>query len=164
MTLHLALREYLVRVAKPQSPDPERDRLPELRSVARPGSSAKQLHQRDFEDLLKTFRDVHKAMKRMLRSAGEIVLPALKNLPAGQPLRAFLLEKDLLNGLSRYEHRLNERWIVKLLGQFNEMKAKVDRIHFKSLAGILALQEKIGGECLKLNWSNLPTVSPVPPR
>jgi hypothetical protein len=44
--------------------------------------------------------------------------------------------------------------------QFNEVKSKVDRIHFKSLAGILALQEKIGNECAR-RWASLPAVKPV---
>jgi hypothetical protein len=39
----------------------------------------------------------------------------------------------------------------------NEMKAKIDRIHFKSLAGILALQEKFGAECGR-RWASLPAV------
>jgi hypothetical protein len=47
-----------------------------------------------------------------------------------------------------------------LLDQFKEMKDKVDRIHFKSLAGILVLQEKIGNECAR-RWSSLPAVKPV---
>jgi hypothetical protein len=120
-------------------------------------SNSTPLHQRDFEELLSIFRDTHKAMKKMLRNAEDMTLPGLKNLPAGQPVRPFLLEKSLIDGLSKYEQRISERWIVKLLNQFTEMKAKVDRIHFKSLAGILALQERIGEECVR-RWQKLPAV------
>ena len=49
---------------------------------------------------------------------------------------------------------------MRLVDQFHEMKSKVDRIHFKSLAGILALQEKVGAECTR-RWSNLPAARPV---
>jgi len=50
--------------------------------------------------------------------------------------------------------------INRLLDQFKEMKDKVDRIHFKSLAGVLVLQQKIGDECAR-RWTNLPAVKPV---
>jgi Zn-dependent protease with chaperone function len=120
-----------------------------------------QLQSHHFQELLEIFRDTHKAMKRMLKTAEDMTLPALKNLPVGQALRPFLLEKSLVDGLSKYEQRISERWIMRMLDQFNEMKAKVDRIHFKSLAGVLALQEKIGAECVR-RWSALPAVKPLP--
>jgi hypothetical protein len=110
--------------------------------------------------LLDIFREAHKTMKGMLRTAKDMDLPALKNLPAGQPLRPFLLEKNLIDGLSKYERSITVRWVNRLLDQYHEMKGKVDRIHFKSLAGILALQEKIGSECTR-RWSSLPAVKPV---
>ena len=68
-----------------------------------------QMEQHHFQELLQIFRDAHKTMKGMLKTAENMTLPALKNLPVGQPLRPFLLEKSLLDGLSRYEHRISER-------------------------------------------------------
>lgn len=119
-----------------------------------------QLQSHHFQELLEIFREAHKTMKKMLKTTEEMILPALKNLPAGLALRPFLLEKNLIDGLSKYEQSINNRWINKLLDQYHEMKAKVDRIHFKSLAGILALQERIGGECTK-RWSKLPAAKPM---
>ncbi|MBI2806446.1 MAG: M48 family metalloprotease [Planctomycetes bacterium] len=119
-----------------------------------------QMQPHHFQELLDIFREAHKTMKGMLRTAKDMDLPALKNLPAGQPLRPFLLEKNLIDGLSKYERSITVRWVNRLLDQYHEMKGKVDRIHFKSLAGILALQEKIGSECTR-RWSSLPAVKPV---
>ncbi len=119
-----------------------------------------QLQSHHFKELLNIFRDTHKAMKAMLRNSEDLTLPGLKNLPQGQPLRPFLLNKNLIDGLSKYENRISDRWINRLLDQFKEMKDKVDRIHFKSLAGILVLQQKIGDECAR-RWSSLPAVKPV---
>ena len=82
------------------------------------------------------------------------MLPPLRNLPLGQPLRPFLLEKDLVGALSKYEQGVSDRWVKRLLDQFGEMKSNVDRMHHKSLAGILALQEHIGSECEK-RWASL---------
>jgi Zn-dependent protease with chaperone function len=119
-----------------------------------------QLQSHHFKELLNIFRDAHKAMKSMLRNSEDLTLPGLKNLPVGLPLRPFLLNKNLVDGLSKYDQRISDRWIGRLLDQFKEMKDKVDRIHFKSLAGILVLQEKIGNECAR-RWSSLPAVKPV---
>jgi Zn-dependent protease with chaperone function len=119
-----------------------------------------QLQSHHFRELLDIFRDTHKTMKGMLRTSEEMILPALKNLPVGQPLKPFLLEKRLVDALSKYDQHISGRWLNKMLDQFNEMKAKVDRIHFKSLAGILALQERIGAECIK-RWARLPAVKPA---
>jgi hypothetical protein len=41
------------------------------------------------------------------------------------------------------------------MGQMREVQGKVNRIHFKSLGGILALQEKIAADCTRM-WSALP--------
>ena len=92
-------------------------------------------------------------MKSVLRKAEDMTFPALKNLSVGQPLRPFLL----VDGLSKVEQQVSEKWIVKLIDQFSEMKAKSQRVRFKSLAGILTLQEKIGDECTR-RWSSLPAV------
>jgi Zn-dependent protease with chaperone function len=114
----------------------------------------------DGRELLTIFRDAHKTMKGMLRTAEDLTLPALKNLPVGQALRPFLLEKSLVEGLSKHERRISGRWIVQLIAQYKEMRAKVDRVHYKSLAGVLVLQEKIGNECAR-RWASLPAVKAV---
>ncbi|MSQ97214.1 MAG: hypothetical protein EXR98_22045 [Gemmataceae bacterium] len=116
-----------------------------------------QIQSHHFKELLDIFRTAHKMMKGMLKGSKDMVLPALKNLPVGQTLRPFLLEKDLIDGLSKYEQTITNKWINRLLDQYHEMKGKADRIHFKSLAGILALQEKIGAECTR-RWATLPKV------
>jgi hypothetical protein len=92
-----------------------------------------------------------------------MTIPALKNMVAGTPLRQFLLEKRLVDGLSKYEQSLSPKWINKLLDQMREVQKKADRIHYKSLGGILALQERVCQECLQ-QWANLPAVTPLPPR
>jgi hypothetical protein len=119
-----------------------------------------QVQAHHFKELLTIFRDTHKAMKTSLRTSEDLTMPGLKNLPVGGNLRPFLLNKNLIDGLSKYERGLSPRWVNKLLEQWREMKGKIDRIHFKSLAGILALQEKIGNECA-CRWSALPTVQAV---
>ncbi len=110
-----------------------------------------------FKEILNIFRDTHKTLKKMLKTADDMTLPGLKNLPLGNPLRPFLLSKELVDGVSKYEQSISIKWMNKVIAQFGEMKEKVDRIHYKSLAGILTLQEKIGAECVH-RWASLPKV------
>jgi hypothetical protein len=87
-------------------------------------------------------------------------LPALKNMIAGQPLRKFLLESKLVAGISKHDEALSGKWIRTLSEQIREVRKKVDRVHFKSLGGILALQERIARECCEC-WSNLPSAEAI---
>lgn len=114
-----------------------------------------------FQEALTIFRDAHRSLRDALRASEEMDIPALKNMTAGESLRKFLLGKKLVEGLSKHEQSLSPKWINKLLDQRREVQKKVDRIHFKSLGGILGLQERVCQECLK-RWSSLPTVAPVP--
>jgi hypothetical protein len=70
-------------------------------------------------------------------------MPALMNMAAGVPLREFLLKKRLVEGVSNWDQWLKPKWINKFLDQFREVQTKVDRVHAKSLGGILSLQERI---------------------
>jgi Zn-dependent protease with chaperone function len=116
-----------------------------------------------FQEALSIFREAHHALRDALKSSEDMTIPALKNMSAGEPLRPFLLRKRLVEGLSKYEQSLNMKWIGKLLDQMHEVQKKVDRIHFKSLGGVLALQERISTECLE-RWAQLPSAMPVQPK
>jgi Zn-dependent protease with chaperone function len=119
-----------------------------------------QLETHHFQEALSIFREAHHVLRDALLASEVMRIPALKNMPAGESLRDFLLQKRLVEGLSKYEQSLNSKWIGKLLDQMSEVQKKVDRIHFKSLGGILALQERIAQECLD-RWSQLPAVLPL---
>jgi hypothetical protein len=109
-----------------------------------------QVQEHEFREALTVFRTAHRSLKECLHDAQEMIIPPLKNMPAGTPLRDFLLDKKLVEGLSEYETTLKSKWIDKLRDQCRQVKLKADRIHYKSLGRILALQEKIGADCLKL--------------
>ncbi len=112
-----------------------------------------------FREALAIFRDAHQALKESLAAAREMVVPALKNMTPGETLAPFLLNEKLVRGLTAYEDSLKSKWIDKLLSQMREVQNKVNRVHFKSLGGILALQERIGAKCLD-KWAALPQAGP----
>src|SRR5882724_11700908 len=104
---------------------------------------AHRLDERAFPQALPIFRAAHHALRDALRAAEDMPMPALKNMPAGQPLRQFLLEKKLVDSIGKHDQAISGPWIKDLLSQVREVQKKVDRIHFKSLGSILALQERI---------------------
>jgi hypothetical protein len=75
-----------------------------------------------------------------LKEADALRLPALKNMKASEPLGPFLLGQPLLEPLG---HSIDGAWIGRLLEQLGEVIDKTKRIHFRSLGGILTLQEQI---------------------
>jgi Zn-dependent protease with chaperone function len=97
-----------------------------------------------FQVVRATLLRAHDALARALARAEKLPVPVLRHVRAGRPLAHFLLEKRLLKGLRPYAQRLTGKWIGKFMRQFTEVVAKLRRIHYKSLGGILALQEEIG--------------------
>jgi hypothetical protein len=84
----------------------------------------------------------------------------------GESLGAFLLKDKLVRKLSSRDFQITGAWIGKLLKQISEVQKKVDRIHFKSLGGILALQETLIHQCLTppmpLAQASVPQPPPLP--
>lgn len=107
------------------------------------------LHPEDFRGVMRTFRDAQRELKASLAAAENMRFPPLKNMPAGQSLRPFLLDKKLVASVSVSQGELRGKWVDKFLKQFHEVQTRIDRLHFKSLGAILALQENIGATALE---------------
>ncbi len=99
-----------------------------------------------FAEVSHVLRDARKALKKILREADQINMPAMKNFVEGEKLGDFLLKQELVRELS--SNVIKGKWLDKLMNQLGEVQAKAARLHFKSLGGILALQEKIAADYL----------------
>ena len=64
-------------------------------------------------------------------------------MTAGEPLGPFLLSEPLIKNLTAGTQTLDGNWINALMSQMGEVIDKLRRILFKSLGGILALQESL---------------------
>lgn len=106
-------------------------------------SNRKELQQHEFKAALKACRDAQKSLKKVLGTADDLPLPDLANMKKGKPLGHFLLDKKLVHSLDSGENTLRGDWINKLMGQIGEVQEKLRRIHFKSLGGILLLQDRV---------------------
>jgi Zn-dependent protease with chaperone function len=103
----------------------------------------RELSEGQFQSALGIFRQAYRALGQALRKADDLLLPALKNLTPGVPLGPFLLDSPLVRELGADAKSLNGQWIGEFLTQLGGVLDKARRIHFKSLGGILALQERI---------------------
>jgi Zn-dependent protease with chaperone function len=96
----------------------------------------------DFNgELIQVFREQWKVLKTIIKAAKDISMPALKNFEEGENLAGFILEGKMVPEppLSHVKFA----WIYKLMDQLQGVKNRCVRLHFKSLGGILKLQEQI---------------------
>jgi Zn-dependent protease with chaperone function len=91
-------------------------------------------------ETLEVFREARKALRKVLREAGEINMPAMKNFEEGEHLDEFLLDQDLIREAG--ESGVSGKWINKLFRQLEQVNRKAVRLHYKSLGQILALQDQ----------------------
>ncbi len=103
----------------------------------------RQVSQELFQNALAALRGAHEALEAQLRAAHDLLLPPLKNMTAGSALGPFLLSERLVRGLSADTNTLDGAWINQLMNQMGEVIDKTARILFKSLGGLLLLQERI---------------------
>jgi Zn-dependent protease with chaperone function len=118
------------------------------------------LDHHEFRAALKACRDAQKALKKVLSEADELPMPDMANMKKGKPVGHFLLDKKLVHSLDRDEDSVSPQWINALMSQLSEVKAKLMRIHFKSLGGILILQDRIFQKW-KEHLASMPTVQAV---
>jgi hypothetical protein len=102
----------------------------------------------EFRYVLAVLRNARDALDANLQAAGRLHFPPLKNVTAGAPLGPFLLGRPLVYRLAESAKSLDGAWIGEFLGQLGEVLDKAQRILFKSLGGILTLQEEIA-----LRWA-----------
>ena len=96
-----------------------------------------------FQRLLQNFNSAHNELYRTLERADQLAVPALKNIQGGEPLSRFLLNEPLVKPLNPKAQSLDGKWVGAFMQQLNAVRDRTRRIHFKSLGGILALQERI---------------------
>jgi Zn-dependent protease with chaperone function len=104
-----------------------------------------ELTQLEYHGALSVFRSAYESLGECLKAAEALRLPALKNVAEGEPLAGFLSTRPLNHPYAT----LDNEWIGWFLERLGEALDKARRIHFKSLGGILALQEKLGEQ-----WSS----------
>ena len=99
----------------------------------------RQLQQDQYNGCVSVLRLAHNALVEKLAQAATLQIPLMKNMEPGQLLGPFLLNRSV----GSPPDGLEGAWIRLFLETQAEVIDKSQRIHFKSLGGILSLQEEI---------------------
>lgn len=124
-------------------------------------SGAEQIGQDDFIELMHVLREGRSALKKILRNAKELDMPAMKNFEEGDRLADFLLDEEIVKELP--ETYVKGKWIDKMMRQLDQVMSKSARLHGKSLGGILRLQEDIAAKFLAKTQPAAPKVAQAIP-
>jgi Zn-dependent protease with chaperone function len=92
-------------------------------------------------EVISVLRAAWKVLKTIVQDAREINLPAMKNFEEGERLADFILEGKMVPEPPLSE--LKGTWVHKLMTQLQGVKNRCFRLHFKSVGGILAMQEQV---------------------
>ena len=102
--------------------------------------SPNEVHPDFLAEVMQVLRTSWRALKKILQDAKEINLPAMKNFEEGENLASFILpEKMVPEPPLSY---VKGNWCQKLVDQLGSVRSKCFRLHFKSVGGILALQDE----------------------
>jgi Zn-dependent protease with chaperone function len=105
----------------------------------------------EFYELFEALREARNGLVDCLEAAAKLPLPSLVHHEAGQLLRTWLWDRPPLSRFRWSRRWLTGKRIEKLVGQLAKVVDRGQRIHFKSLSGILALQEEISKQWLMRN-------------
>jgi Zn-dependent protease with chaperone function len=109
-----------------------------------PAAQGRAMSEVEVDTMFTALNDARDTLATSLHALREVPIPAMKNVDAGTMLGPFLLASPVIEGgeVARREG-VPGVWIQALFAQYQECLDKCVRLHFKSIGGILALQESI---------------------
>ncbi len=115
----------------------------------------------DFVELMHVLREARSALRKILRDAKELDLPAMKHFEEGDRLADFLLDEEIVKELPATY--VKGKWVDKLMRQLGQVMNRTTRLHGKGLGGILKLQEEIAAQFLARRAAAPPAEEPLAP-
>ena len=94
-------------------------------------------------DFMQVLRKAWKTLKNIVQDARDINMPAMKNFEEGERLADFILDKKMVPEPPTHINNVRVAWVQKLVDQLRDVRRRCGRLHWKSVGGILALQERI---------------------
>lgn len=118
--------------------------------------ATEQISTDDLMELMHVLREARSALRKIIRDAKELDLPAMKHFEEGDRLADFLLDEEIVKELP--ETYVKGKWLDKLLKQLDKVMSRTARLHGKSLGGLLRMQEEIAA---KFMAKGEPELSPI---
>lgn len=92
-------------------------------------------------EVIGVLRAAWKALRSIVEEARAVHLPALRNFTEGERLADVILDGPVVPEPPLSE--IQGAWVEKLMNQLLDVKNRCFRLHYKSVGGILALQERV---------------------
>jgi hypothetical protein len=140
-TFHLKLQAILGALFRRQA---------ELESILAIASGAEGdgHEQIEFQEVFLALRQARDVLIECLEKADKLRLPPLVHMKAGKRLGPFLWDEPVVRRFRWSGQSISGKQVQKLMDQLGKVIDRGQRIHFKSLGGILTLQEEIGRQWL----------------
>src|SRR5262249_52587630 len=120
--------------------------------------SGPQMTAMDFVEVRNALTDILQSLTDNLGDAKRFETPTLANVPAGTSLSSLIADRGEIH-VEHLQWNITGEWLGKLMARLDEVVGRINRLHFKSLGGLLALQEKLARE-----WQAGPGPAPPGPR
>src|SRR5207253_3837379 len=77
--------------------------------------------------MLDGLRYAHKALKETVNAAKELSMPPLQNVTAGGPLKPYLLDEPLVEGITEYDWFFESEWVNEMVNQLEDVFRRLTR-------------------------------------
>lgn len=118
----------------------------ELQMIVNDMMSRETVTEDDHDIFMHSINRVRKELCLQLDKSRELKMPAFEHLMPGQLLRGFLLEGEPVHSVLPYYHET--QGVNVLYDQLEQVYSRAQRLYYKSLGGILALQESLSDRFL----------------
>ena len=97
----------------------------------------------EFQQVVAAVNSAHERILAALQLHGSAPLPVLRNMQAGAPLGACMLDEPLVPAMGDRKSSLDRQFMTAFTMQVRQMSMRSRRLYFKSMGAILAKQEAI---------------------
>ncbi|HVK15178.1 MAG TPA: M48 family metalloprotease [Gemmataceae bacterium] len=116
-----------------------------LQSIVTFLSGQTQLSNEDFEEVRRLLREIRDSLTNNLEDTKRFVTPELANVPAGSSLHSVIVDRGDVR-IGPMGDSISGEWIGRLGTRLDGVLTRIKRLHFKSLGGLLAYQERLTKE------------------
>jgi hypothetical protein len=97
----------------------------------------------DFRYIRDTLQAICQGLTDNLEDARRFDSPALANVPAGSPLYTLIVDREGIELRDLGGDQITGEWLGRLMARLDLVLVRIRRLHYKSLGGMLALQERL---------------------
>jgi len=102
------------------------------------------LNEQQYHWVIETLDDAHRRLEVALMQCGDLALPRLSHMDRERTVGDFVLQGGLVPAID--PHNPDPVWLQTFTQQFQQVLARLRKLHFKNLGNLLKLQESLDPE------------------